>query len=99
MRIPVGTFGKASVAVLCALSACTPISPERAAERCEERARAAQGPTGEVTVGVNSNTGGFSRAEVAISSDFLRGRDPVAVYERCVIELTGQPPTRPFRLR
>jgi hypothetical protein len=84
-----------------ALTACElpPISPENAADRCEERARGAQGPQAEVTLGVNSNTGGFASGSVGISSDFLRGFDPVAVYESCVQNLTGEPPIRPPQLR
>lgn len=80
---------------------CTPgrMSPERAAAQCEERARAAQGPTGSVTVGVNSRTGGFAGASVGVSGDFLAGRDPLAVYEQCVYGLSGQAPIRPPRLR
>jgi len=84
---------------LLGLVACAPISPELAAQRCEERARAAQAPTGEVTIGVNSNSGGFAEASVGISSDFIRGADPVAVYDRCVFELTGALPIRPPVLR
>ena len=38
-------------------AACTPMTPERAADRCEERARAAQGPEVGVTVGANSSSG------------------------------------------
>ncbi len=87
--------------LLLALAACTPVpvTPERAAEICEERARAAQGPTGRVTVGTNSNSGGFGGAEIGLSSDFLRGRDPAAVYEDCVFDRTGTAPIRPPRLR
>lgn len=87
--------------LLFAVSACTPIpvSPERAAEICEDKARAAQGPTGSVTVGSNSNSGGFGGLEVGISSDFLRGLDPVAVYEECVYDRTGNAPVRPPVLR
>ena len=81
------------------LAACTPISPERAADRCEERARAAQGPQVGVTVGANSNSGPFASGSISISSDAIRGRDPVAVYEECVFDLTGQEPIRPVRLR
>ncbi len=84
-------FGGVALAML---AACGPMNPERAAERCEERARAAQGPTGSVTIGVNSKTGGFSRASVGVSSDFLRGRDPDAVYDECVFSLTGEMPIR-----
>lgn len=83
------------------LAACAPpyLSPERAADLCEERARAAQGPTGSVTLGVNSGSGGFAGAEIGVTSDFLAGRDPLAVYEECVFQRSGQAPIRPPRLR
>ncbi|MBR2656382.1 hypothetical protein [Yoonia sp.] len=81
------------------LAACGPITPERAADRCEERARAAQGPTFGGTVGVNSNSGGFASAQIGVTADALRGRDPLEVYDSCVVRLTGQPPIRPARLR
>lgn len=86
---------------LLALAACDlpPPSPERAAQQCEERARGAQGPTGTVSVGSNNKTGGFFEGSVGITSDFLRGADPIAVYESCVLRLTGQPPIRPPALR
>ena len=89
---------RAALALL-ALAACGPVDPELAAQRCEERARAAQGPTGGVTLGVNSRSGGFAEAEIGVSSDFLRGLDPVAVYDRCVFEQTGELPIRPPVLR
>lgn len=90
-----------AVVTLCVAAACTPVpvSPERAAEICEDRARAAQGPTGRVTVGTNSNTGAFGGVELGVSSDFLAGRDPQAVYEECVFDKTGEAPIRPPRLR
>ena len=83
------------------LAACevAPPTPQEAADRCEERARAAQGPSVGVTVGANSNTGGFGSASIGVSGDFLRGRDPVEVYESCVFRLTGEAPIRPVRLR
>lgn len=83
------------------LAACepTPLSPERAAQVCEERARAAQGPTGAIEVGASSEDGPFGGVAVGLSGDFLAGRDPLAVYEQCVIERSGQPPIRPPRLR
>lgn len=81
--------------VLLALSACgAKMDPARAADQCEERARAAQGPTGSVTIGSNSNTGPFTKAEIGITSDFLRGEDPDLVFDRCVIGLTGEGPIR-----
>ncbi|MBW7921325.1 MAG: hypothetical protein H3C51_04410 [Rubellimicrobium sp.] len=86
---------------LLALTACAapPMDPERAAQYCEERARAAQGPTGSVTLGVNSNSGSSVGAAIGVSGDFLAGRDPLAVYEDCVRSRTGQGPIRPPRLR
>lgn len=87
-----------SMAVLSVLSACGPISPERAAEICEDRARAAAGPTGEVGIGINSDGNVSPRLEIGITSDYLRGRDPQAVYETCVRQKTGQPPIRPLDL-
>ncbi|KPP84170.1 MAG: hypothetical protein HLUCCA08_01530 [Rhodobacteraceae bacterium HLUCCA08] len=83
-----------------ALVACTPqpVDPERAAQRCEERARAAAGPTGEVRLGANSEDGPFAGVSIGISSDYLAGRDPMAVYEQCVYDLTGAAPIRPPRL-
>lgn len=80
-------------------SACTQITPERAADRCEERARAAQGPEIGMTLGANSNSGPFASGNIGISLDAIRGLDPIAVYESCVMNLTGEPPIRPARLR
>lgn len=87
--------------LLLGLAACAPapISPERVADICEERARAAQGPTGSVTVGTNSETGGFGSVELGVTTDFLAGRDPVAVYNACVFDRTGAAPIRPPVLR
>lgn len=84
-----------------ALAACDlpPPDPARVADQCEDRAREAQGPTANVTLGVNSNSGGFAEGSVGITSDFLRGRDPIEVYESCVFSRTGQPPIRPPVLR
>lgn len=85
--------------VLLLLAACGPISPERAAEICEDRARDAQGPTGGVTIGTNSNTGPFVNAEIGLTTDFIRGADPLEVYEECVFDRTGAAPIRPPVLR
>jgi len=87
--------------IVAMLTACTPVpvDPERAAAQCEEQARAAQGPTGSVRIGANSNTGGYVRTEIGVTSDFLAGRDPMAVYEQCVYQRTGAGPIRPPRLR
>jgi len=83
------------------MAACElpPPDPALTADRCEERARAAQGPTGEISFGANSNEGNFAEASVGVSSDFLRGDDPALVYERCVFQRTGELPIRPPVLR
>jgi hypothetical protein len=81
------------------VSACSPITPERAADRCEERARAAQGPEIGLTLGANSNSGPFASGSIGISADAVRGLDPIAVYESCVLNLTGEAPIRSVRLR
>lgn len=90
-----------SLILLFALAACAavPITPERAAEICEEKARAAHGPTGRVTLGTNSRTGGFGGVEVGLTSDYLTGRDPIEVYQACVYERTGAASIRPPVLR
>lgn len=87
--------------LLLVLAACTPalVSPERLAEICEDKARAAQGPTGGVSVGTNSRTGEFGSLEIGVSSDFIAGRDPVEVYAQCVFDRTGAAPIRPPLLR
>jgi hypothetical protein len=84
-----------------ALAGCNlpPPTPEEAARRCEERARAAQAPEIGLTIGANSDNGPFASGNISLSSDLLRGRDPLEVYESCVIELTGELPVRPPVLR
>lgn len=94
-------MNKAAALISCVmLAACdVPVSPERAADFCEDRARAAQGPTGGVTIGTNSRTGGFASVEIGVSSDFVAGRDPLEVYRSCVFDRTGAAPIRPPVLR
>lgn len=79
-------------------AACGPVSPERAADQCEDRARGAAGPTGEVGIGVSSDGDVSTGLSIGISSDFLRGRDPFEVYETCVFRKTGEAPIRPLEL-
>jgi outer membrane lipoprotein-sorting protein len=84
-----------ALASLLLLAACGTITHERAAQQCEKRAQAAMGPQGNVTVGVNSQSGGFTSGNITFSSDYLAGRDPYEVYRTCVIDMTGQEPYRP----
>lgn len=91
---------KPKLRLLCllALSACGPMSADRAADICEDRARAAQGPTAELGIGIGSE-GTRGSVEVGVTSDYLQGRDPYIVYEECVRQKTGQGPIRPLVLR
>lgn len=89
------------IGLITTLAGCElpPPDPYRVADQCEERAWGAQAPTAGLTIGVNSDSGGFAEGRVGITSDFLRGLDPQGVYDRCVLERTGEPPVRPFRPR
>ena len=86
-----------SLLALPLLAACEtgPMDPQQAARLCEERARAAQGPSGEVAVGASSSDGPFADVGITLSSDYLTGRDPFEVYRTCVVERTGAEPVRP----
>lgn len=87
----------AATVVALGLAGCTPVpvDPERVAQDCEQRARAAMAPTGSVTIGVNSRSGPSVGASIGVTGDFLAGRDPMQVYESCVFQRTGQAPIRP----
>lgn len=84
---------------LLGLAACGPMSPERAADVCEDRANAAAGPTGEIGIGVTNRGKVGGNLEIGVTSDYLRGADPYQVYEDCVRQKTGQGPVRPLVLR
>ncbi|MGI9393391.1 MAG: hypothetical protein ACR2OY_01965 [Boseongicola sp.] len=81
-----------------ALPACGPMSPERAADFCEDRARDATGPIGGVHIGVGSGGHVHTGVAIGVTSDYLRGSDPQVVYEDCVRQKTGQGPIRPLIL-
>ena len=87
-----------SIVLVAGLAACGPVTPELAADRCEDRAYAALGPTGKVAFGFGSRSGFRTEYKIGISSDYIAGRSPRDVYEQCVLNLTGQPPIRPLRL-
>jgi hypothetical protein len=81
------------------LAACGPVSVEQAEKACFERARLAKQPRGTVGLGVNSNGQTSGLLEVQVSSDFLQGRDPAAVYDQCVLQKSGQVPSQPLYSR
>lgn len=78
------------------LVACGPIPVHQAERQCMERARLAQQPRGEVAVGVGSDGKARSRFKLEVTSDYVLGRDPSAVYDLCVQQKSGQAPTRPL---
>jgi hypothetical protein len=76
--------------------ACGPIPVQQAERECVDRARLAQKPNVEVFVGVNNRGGAVTGGGFEMSSDYLRGRDPSAVFTECVKSRSGQFPTRSF---
>ncbi|QCO55925.1 hypothetical protein EOK75_09360 [Pseudorhodobacter turbinis] len=89
----------AAAAALLALTACGPVSVEQAERQCLGRAHATTGPHGEVGVGVNSKGNALARLKLGVTSDYLMGRDPSAVFDQCVYQKSRQPPTQPLYSR
>ncbi len=86
-----------AVLALVLLSACGPVPLPQAERDCFERARLAQQPRGAVGIGVNSDGDVGGNLELNVSSDFILGRDPAAVYDACVVQRSGgQLPSRPL---
>lgn len=79
-----------------ALVGCGPIPVDQAERQCMEQARLAQQPRGEISAGVASGGVTTGSIELTITSDYIMGRDPSAVYDLCVQQKSGQPPTRPL---
>jgi len=84
----------AALAVL--LAACGPIPLAQAERQCFERARLAQQPRGELGLGVGSDGRTTASLRLEVTSDFVTGRDPAAVYDSCVFQKSGQVPSRPL---
>ena len=81
---------------LLGLYACGPIPVDQAERLCIPDAQAAQHPRGSVGFGLDSQGHTAANLNLSVSSDFLTGRDPDAVYIACVEQRSGQMPTRPF---
>lgn len=77
------------------LSACGPMSLERAENYCFRQAELASGPKGHVALGLSGGKPA-SAVEVNVSSDWLLGKDPSAVYDSCVMAKSGEAPRRPL---
>ena len=78
------------------LTACGPIPVAQAERDCRQDARLAQQPRGEVKLGIGSDGRIVRELDVDISSDFIMGRDPEKVWQSCVLNRSGQLPTRPY---
>lgn len=79
-----------------AFAACGPVPVNRAEQQCLDRALLAAKPRGMISAGVNSSGNATGGLRLQVSSDFLLGRDPSAVFDTCVYQKSGQPPTRPL---
>lgn len=78
------------------LIACGPPTPEQIERQCRDRAYDAEAPRGNVGVGINSKGSVGVGIELGASLDYLRGRDPEEVYQRCMLRRTGEPPLTPL---
>lgn len=78
------------------LLACGPVPVEQAERLCVDRARLAEKPRGEIAVGATSDGRAYGRVELEVSSDYLQGRSPESVFTACVINRSGEAPTRTY---
>jgi hypothetical protein len=85
-----------SVPFLLGIAACGPVPLAEAERVCVEQARLAKQPRGELAVGVGSDGWSEVGFEVEVTSDYLAGNDPEAVYVSCVRQRAGQMPSRPL---
>lgn len=86
----------ASLSVTALLTACGPVPVAQAERQCLDRALLAAKPRGEVSIGANSDGKAVGGIEVEISSDYIMGRDPSAIFDTCVMRAAGVPPSRPL---
>lgn len=93
------TIAGGGVVAALLLAACGPMTLAEAERQCFERARLAKQPRGEISMGVNSEGRAAAGLELNVGSDFLLGKDPSAVYEICVMQMAGEPPSRPLYMR
>jgi hypothetical protein len=87
---------RAALLALAALAACGPIPVAEAERACLDQALLAQRPRGEVGIGINSEGRVAGKVAVTVTSDYIAGRDPSAVFDTCVFQRSGVPPTRPL---
>jgi hypothetical protein len=82
------------------LAACGPIPVEQAERQCLQQVQPRSPISGEVGIGVGSGGRVLSNVDLDISVGAQLGtQDPAAIYDRCVYNKSGQPPTRPLYSR
>lgn len=77
-------------------ASCGPVPLAQAERSCLDRARMAEQPRGTLGIGTSSRGGSYGGLALEVSSDWLAGRDPSAVYQECVVSRSGQMPRRPY---
>ena len=92
-RVAAGVLG---LALLAGCGLPLYMDMEDAIAFCTDRARDALGPRAEIDLATGTGGPRYGAA-VSISTDFLFGRDPQRIYENCVVQRTGELPTRPLR--
>lgn len=92
--------GHGALVLIGMLAACGPVPVEQAELTCLRDAELAVRPQTRVAVGLGTDfdgdTSGFGSLSVDLSGDYLMGRDPLLVYDRCVRRRSGQPPRAPL---
>jgi hypothetical protein len=78
------------------LLACGPVPVQQAERDCLERARMAEKPQASVFIGVNNKGEVLKGGSFGVTTDYLAGRDPSAVFNECVKSRSGQFPTRSY---
>ncbi len=81
---------------LLALVGCGPMPVDVAMQNCIEPAQLAQRPRGSVEFMADNRGNVGTSLSLGISTDYLAGRDPDQVFQRCVQNRSGQPPLVPF---
>lgn len=94
-----GLFIAMPALTLALLTACGPVPVGQAERSCLRDARLAERPRTQIGIGVGSDGGKvrpYGSLEFEIGSDYLAGRDPSDVFNRCVMRRSGQMPTVPL---
>lgn len=86
----------AALALLPLIGGCGPVPVDQAERQCAPRAHLAAKPQTTVSVAINSDGEASLGGAFGISTDYLNGADPNAVFAACVQQQSGQLPTRSY---